>query len=447
MGQRERILAQVFGFDGFKVDCYFESSRGARVADWLPPTMLRGATLVLSVTRRWLPCCGGCGRKCTRVHERLPPRRWRDLGWAGHPVLIEYSPVRVRCASCQSTGMELLAWAERNQRQTMRLQQQLAVTSMSMPISHAAALHGLDWSTVRRAQDAAIARWERTRTSPALRQVGVDEKYLGRRGKNRPDKFITLVSNLQTGEPVWMGYGRREETLQQWLTTLSAEDKARITLFAMDMHDPFARAVRGDKLLAHAVLVHDPFHVAKRAGQAVDELRRKVLFRAGPELRALGRGKRWLFLRAWVRLTDAERQSLGQLLSYNSTLLHAYTVKEQLRDVLRAPTCDDMARGLRTVLRRTARRTNIPMRKLHDCLRERFDAIVALGEHHPPTGRIEALNNNWETLVRRGRGYRDLPRLLRLLRFIAANPIRSAIGIERFLALGAIPPFPSRLAA
>jgi hypothetical protein len=87
------------------------------------------------------------------------------------------------------------------------------------------------------------------------------------------------------------------------------------------------------------------------------------------------------------------------------------------------------------------------MRALHDSLRNHFDPIVALGEHRPPTGRIEALNNNWETLVRRARGYRNLPKLLNRLRFMTANPIRSGQHIERFLAIGATPPFPSSVAA
>jgi transposase len=173
---------------------------------------------------------------------------------------------------------------------------------MSMPISHVAAMHGLDWTTVRRSQDAAIERWETTRPVAALRQVGVDEKYLGRRN-SRSDKFVPIVSNLATGEPVWIGNGRREQTLVSWLTTLSPEQKASIELFAMDMHEPFASAVRNDPDLKLVAVVHDPFHVMKRAGEAVDELRRQILFRAGPELRALGRGTRWLFLRAWVRLT------------------------------------------------------------------------------------------------------------------------------------------------
>jgi transposase len=369
------------------------------------------------------------------------------MSWAEHPVAIEFAPVRVRCERCKSTAVQFIAWADRHQRQTRRLQQHLAVQSMSMPISHVAALHGLDWATVRRAQDAAIERWERTRPVVPLVQIGVDEKYLGRRAKGRVDKFVTIVSNLQNGEPIWIGHGRRKETLAQWLTTLTAEQKSSIGLFAMDMHDPFAQAVRADPELAHAAIVHDPFHVMKRAGEAVDELRRQVLFRAGPELRALGRGTRWLFLRAWVRLTPEQREEIGELLGNNRTLMHAYTVKEHLRDVLRAPARAEMEEGLRSILRRTARRANIPMRRLHDSLRNHFDAIVALGQYHPPTGRIEALNNNWETLVRRGRGYRDLPRLLRHLRFMVVNPIRSGRDVERFLALGAVPPFRTPLAA
>jgi len=105
-----------------------------------------------------------------------------------------------------------------------------------------------------------------------------------------------------------------------------------------------------------------------------------------------------------------------------------------------------MALGLKQVLRRTARRANIPMRKLHDSLLNHFGAITALGEYHPPTGRIEALNNNWETLVRRGRGYRDLTSMTRLLRFMIVHPIRRGTDIERFLALAAASPVPAHAA-
>jgi transposase len=67
--------------------------------------------------------------------------------------------------------------------------------------------------------------------------VGIDEKYLGRRHRSE-HKFVTLLSDLLTGEPIWMGFRRSESTVAAWLATLSAEDKARIKLVAMDMHRP-----------------------------------------------------------------------------------------------------------------------------------------------------------------------------------------------------------------
>jgi len=251
MGQRSRTLTQIFGFDGFKVDGHFEDAKGVRLDDYTPPLALRGKTLVLTVTRRWLPRCGGCGQACRAIHERASPRRWTDLPWAEHPVVIEYAPVRVRCTRCERSPVELIAWADGYQRQTRRFQQRMAVYAMSMPISHVAALYSIDWATVQRAQDAAIERWEQTRPAVELRQVGIDEKFLGRRAKSRTDKFVTIVSNLQTGEPVWIGHGRSEETLTRWLSSLDAQQKARIELFAVDMFEPIRRLAPAPPTATH----------------------------------------------------------------------------------------------------------------------------------------------------------------------------------------------------
>jgi transposase len=209
----------------------------------------------------------------------------------------------------------------------------------------------------------------------------------------------------------------------------------------MDMSQAYTSAIKSHPELQHAYIVHDPFHVMKRALEALDELRRATFFRAGPQLRALGRGKRWLFLRAWERMTPQDRDELKKLLRCNRQLATAYQVVEELRDVLHAPDEFTMAMGLVHVMKRIERRSNVPMRKLHDSLDEHFDEIVALGRHHPPTGRVEALNNNWETAVRQARGYRNLDFLLLKLRFMTANPVRTDNGVRRFLALGLPTPY------
>jgi transposase len=66
----------------------------------------------------------------------------------------------------------------------------------------------------------------------------VDEIYLGKR-----QKFFTVVSNLETGEPLWFGADRKEETLDEFFgKQLSAFQRGRIKAACVDMWEPYTRA-------------------------------------------------------------------------------------------------------------------------------------------------------------------------------------------------------------
>jgi hypothetical protein len=59
-----------------------------------------------------------------------------------------------------------------------------------------------------------MERWAAARKKPALIQMGVDEIYLGKK-----QKFITVVSNLDTAEPLWFGQERKKETVDEFFTS------------------------------------------------------------------------------------------------------------------------------------------------------------------------------------------------------------------------------------
>ncbi len=63
---------------------------------------------------------------------------------------------------------------------------------------------GLAASTVRAIDLRCLERWDAKRRQPPLGQMGVDEIYRGKKGK-----FLTVVCNLETAEPLWFGRERK----------------------------------------------------------------------------------------------------------------------------------------------------------------------------------------------------------------------------------------------
>ena len=77
-----------------------------------------------------------------------------------------------------------------------------------------------------------------------------------------------------------------------------------------------------------------------------------------------------------------EQSRLRRLFRLNGKLARAYQLKVELRAVLRAPTRQALYDGLWRILRRTERRDNVPMRKLHESLKDqtRSWSEVGVGE-------------------------------------------------------------------
>jgi hypothetical protein len=81
-----------------------------------------------------------------------------------------------------------------------RFEEAVGLACESAAVRRVARQFGLSRSTVRAMDLRYLKRWAGGRRKPALRQMGVDEIYLGKK-----QKFLTVVSNLATGEPLWLG--------------------------------------------------------------------------------------------------------------------------------------------------------------------------------------------------------------------------------------------------
>ena len=72
-----------------------------------------------------------------------------------------------------------------------------------------------------------------------MRQMGVDEIYLGKK-----QKFLTVVTNLETGEPLWFGRERKKETLDEFFEKhLSVFQRSAIRAACVDVWEPFRQSL------------------------------------------------------------------------------------------------------------------------------------------------------------------------------------------------------------
>ena len=274
---------------------------------------------------------------------------------------------------------------------------------------------GLAASTVRAIDLRYLEGWAAARRKPALRQMGVDEIHLGKK-----QKFLTVVSNLETGEPLWFGRERKKETLDEFFEKqLSRFQRSAIRAACVDMWEPFRQSIK--QWLPQCRIVYDKFHIMQHAGAAVDEVRRAEFFRKGGATREVVKGKRWLLLSRWVHLNTHKKRQLNALFALNRRVMKAYLLKESLDRLWTYTYEGAMLRYLQSWIDQLRWQRLKPMEKLARMLLDHLDGILNYCRIKIPLGVVEAVNGNIKALLRRGRGYCDLNYLLLKAQRLAAT--------------------------
>lgn len=350
-------------------------------------------------------CCPTCGISTQATAGSPTERRVRDLPWGPWQVWLVVEVQTVACRRC-GRHRERVPFLAGKAHCTRRLEAAVAQECRDAPVRRVAAHWGLAAETVRLMDKRTLQCWAAGRPRAPLRQLGVDEIFLG-----KTTKFLTVVSNLETREPLWMGKERKRETLDRFFAeALPPRLRRAVRAVCVDMWEPFRLSLQAH--LPRARIVYDKFHVLKHANAAVDETRRAEFFRKGGRLRGLVRGKRWLLLTRWGNLGRDQRQTLQDLFAVNRRLAKAYLFRDQLTQ-LWTYTYEAHARRFLTTWLLALRWQRLPaFEKLATLLLTHLDGILAYCHVKVPFGVVEAINGNIRAMLRRGRGYRDHAYLL-----------------------------------
>jgi len=341
-------------------------------------------------------------------------REVRDLRCFQYETTVVVEIHRICCPEC-GVKIEKVDQLPGKATYSRRFEDEVGTACESAPARQLARRLGLAESTVRAIDLRYLERWAARRREPPLRQMGVDEIY---RGKS--DKFLTVVSNLETADPLWFGQERKKETLDEFFRAeIKSRQRKRIEAACVDMWEPFRLSI--EQWSPQCSIIYDKFHIIQRANDAVDEVRRAEFFRKGPKMRDLIKGKKWLLMSRWKNLALNQRGILNRLFQLNRRVFKAYMLKESLERLWDYRYAGAMVNYLKRWMDQLRWQRLPSFQKLAATLLKHLEGILNYCRIKVRFGVVEAINGNIRMLINRGRGYKNLRYLLLKVKRMAAT--------------------------
>lgn len=209
--------------------------------------------------------CPECGKKAPGYDRR--ERRWRHLDTCQYHTIIVADVPRVKCTE-HGVHQITVPWSEPGSRFTALFEALAIDWLQEASLSAVGRLLDLSWDEVDGIVGRAVRRGLARRKKACPERIGVDETSFQKR-----HEYVTVVSDHDTGEVLYVADDRKQESLDGFYKTLNIEQLYRIQSVGMDMWKGFINSTRAYVPDADRKIGFDKFHVAKHLGDAVNKVR------------------------------------------------------------------------------------------------------------------------------------------------------------------------------
>jgi transposase len=358
------------------------------------------AIITMGPDLRFTPHCSHCGSVTPLTHAHTK-RSIRDLNLTDKSVWLNVSYRKVYCPVCNRVRVEQQEFVEPYARVTKRLARYIHDLCKMATIKEVAEHMGLDWKTVKNIDKAFLEEEFGDTDYAGLRTLAVDELAI-----HKGHRYVTVVLDYETGRIVWIGKGRREETLDSFFREMPQEVRKGIRAIATDMWKPYLKAFR--KWCPEAQIVYDFFHLVRDYNKIIDKIRNKEYQKADAGERTVLKGTKYLLLKNRENLKEKEIVRLERILEINKTLSIVYILKDYLKEIYKHR---DRGQANKTLQEwcNLARESGTPdlmrfARKL-----ERHKKEILNHCNYPiHTGKLEGMNNTLKVIKRDAYGFIDI---------------------------------------
>jgi transposase len=257
------------------------------------------------------------------------------------------------------------------------------------------------WSSIVSVVDYGLAH----RELDGVTSIGIDELAIWK-GHN----YITLVYQIDAGmrRLLWIGKDRTAKSLLRFFQMFGVARTALIQYVCTDMWKPYLKVIA--RKIPQALNILDRFHIMKKFGEAIDDVRRKEHRRLEDDgYESVLTKSRWLLLKRPENLTIPQRGRLRTLLRYNLQSVRAYLLREDFQHFWTYTSASWAGKFLEDWIRRTMLSRIEPMKKVARMLKSHRALIMNwfAVQGTLSSGIVEALNNTAKLTIRKSYGFRQ----------------------------------------
>ncbi len=271
---------------------------------------------------------------------------------------------------------------------------------------------GLSWTAIDGVMQRAVQRGLARRSTGSFTRVGVDETTY-----KKGHKYITVVSDSITGTVVYVGEGRTKQSLKRWYDECSPEQMEQMESVSMDMWPAYINTTKECVPGAEAKIAFDRFHVAKKVGEAVDQVRRQENRELKKEDRDDLVGTKYDWLTNAENMSAQQKKRFRQLRTSSLKTARAWAIKELSQKLWHYVSPIWARKGWKRWLSWAMRCRLEPMKKVAKTVKEHLWEIINAIILKVSNGPAESINSRIKTVKIRSRGFRNVDRLMNAIYF------------------------------
>lgn len=355
--------------------------------------------------------CPCCGSETDRIHD-YRRQRIRDCSAFGRPVCLSLRKRRYVCRECGKRFYENNTFLPRYYRRTQR--EIIAIIDSFRELvsaKHISVEHGISVSTALRYFD--LVSYGALKLPKVL---SMDE-FKGNAGG---EKFQTILTDAENHKVLDILPNRKSHDLINFFLKYPREDRLKVEYVVMDMSSIYYNVAQ--TCFPNATIVADRYHVVRQATWAMENVRKDRQKKLSPEWRKYCKRSRYLLNKAPENLSEEDKDKLRVILGTSSDLEHAYTLKNNFRELMHSP---DSSTGKTLLAEWICLAEASGLKEFSACTRAAHNwssEILASFDCPYSNGFTEGCNNKTKVLKRVCFGMRNFTRFRNRILHCSARP-------------------------